>query len=300
MVEYSKQVQDLMGKGWALSGDGFSLIKEERKSISEIKPVRVSKFGNRMMTIYDSTGKIPRTIRGRRKLKGHVDGYPNSIFAYDKKGNPITVLKGKVVALRKAFGIETMDKATHIQIMDMMRPVTRKEDRVELTNVKGVEEDGEVDVEIYFYKLLAEEKPLYIEFTYVYTFVSTNKKNPIRRMIEVHWETTIKLSEWGLFKENTGGLEYGRLSDIVEAWVTKHEYEFIYDFDNEVEEVLGKLIEAITPGIVRLKPKSFQSDAHIYDLDANTVIRRNIKTLPDEYWEMENSDIAVYMLTGGE
>jgi len=300
MVEYSKQVQDLMGKGWALSGDGFSLIKEERKSISEIKPVRVSKFGNRMMTIYDSTGKIPRTIRGRRKLKGHVDGYPNSIFAYDKNGSQITILKGKVVALRNIFGGDLLDKATHLYIKGQLVPIVRIEDRVEITNLIGISEGEFVDVEIYFYKLLAEEKPLYIEFTYVYTFVSTNKKNPIRRMIEVHWETTIKLSEWGLFKENTGGLEYGRLSDIVEAWVTKHEYEFIYDFDNEVEEVLGKLIEAITPGIVRLKPKSFQSDAHIYDLDANTVIRRNIKTLPDEYWEMENSDIAVYMLTGGE
>ena len=71
-------------------------------------------------------------------------------------------------------------------------------------------------------------------------------------------------------------------------------------YDYEAEEILGTPIEAITEDVIILKPKRFRSDAHIYDLDANTTIRRSIKTLPDRYWEMENDDIATYMLTGGE
>ena len=299
MVEYSKQIQDLLSRGWRISDDGFSLIKEERRSISETRPVRVSKFGNRLITIYNEEGKSPRTVRGRRKLKGHIEGYPNSIFSFDSKGNPITILKGKVVALRAIFG-EILDEATHIYIQGQLIPIVRVEDRVEVTNLEGISEGEMVNVEVYFYKMLAEEKPLYLEFIYVYTWVSTNKKNPIRRMLEVHWETTIKSSEWEPFKEKTGIPEYGRVSDIVEDWVGKHDYEFIYQYDNEAEEVLGTPIEAVTEIIIRLKPKNFKSDAHIYDLDKEATIRKNIKTLPDEYWAMENSDVATYMLTGGE
>ena len=298
MVEYSAQIQRLISKGWTLSEDGFNLIKEERKSLSKTESIRVSKFGNRLITIYNEEGKSPRTIRGRRKLEGHQD-YPNAIFGFDSKGNPITILKGKVVALRAIFG-EILDEATHIYIQGQLIPIVRVEDRVEITNLKDISEGGLVNVEVYFYRVLAKEKPLYLKFIYVYTFVSTNVKNPNRRMIEVHWETTIKYSEWNSFKEKIGASEYGRISDVTEDWVTKWEYEFIYQYTNEAEEILGTPIEAITEDVIILKPKRFRSDAHIYDLDANTTIRRSIKTLPDRYWEMENDDIATYMLTGGE
>ena len=222
MVSYSAQIQRLINKGWTLSEDGFNLIKEERKSISETRPVRVSRFGNRLIKVYNSEGKSPRTVRGRRKLEGHVERFPNSIFAYDKKGNPITVLRGKVISLRSLFGLELMDVATHVMVGNkILREIVRKEDRVELTSISGIAEDEMINVTIYFYKLLAKEKPLYLKFIYVYTFVSTNVKNPNRRMIEVHWETTIKYSEWNSFKEKIGASEYGRISDVTEDWVTK-------------------------------------------------------------------------------
>lgn len=295
MVEYSKEVEALFNKGWSLSDTGFSLIKETKTSLSKILTIPVSKFANQEIKAFDVFNNEV-IVRGRRKLKGHIEGYPNSIFVYDKKHNPITILKGKVISLRKAFGTEMLDVATHIQIKDIMREIKRKEDRVELTSIPNILEDGFVDVEVFYFERLKEEKELYLSFTYVYTFTSTTDKNPTKRLLETHWSVTIKYSEWEAFKEMTGTLEYGKLSEIVEGWLYSKDYGFVYEITN-----VSTPIEAITEHTIKLKPKRFVSNIHTYDDNKKSdTIQSNNKTLPDSWWGYEISDIVAYMITGGE
>ena len=119
-----------------------------RRRTSTSRDIRVSNFGNRTITVYDRQG-TSRNVKGRAKLAGHIEGYQDSIEAYNKKGEPITILPGKVVSLKKAFGEEILGKTSHIQINNQLIPIVRVENRVEITKLKGTIPGQETPLTLY-------------------------------------------------------------------------------------------------------------------------------------------------------